>query len=246
MTIFVILLVLVLAFAFRSAIPQLKGVLGEQNTAAILSLLDRDKYHVINNVVLQSGNYTSQIDHVVVSDYGIFVIETKNYKGWIVGNENDEYWTQVIYQRKERLYNPLRQNAGHIRALESCLAEYPYLSYHSIVVFNSRAELKVNTHKNVIYTRHLVSTIRSYNEVKISEADKHHIHKKILESNKAASFNKRAHIKEIKTSIQKREHLKRSNLCPLCGSSLILREGKYGKFLGCSSYPRCKYTKKEG
>lgn len=56
------------------------------------------------------------IDHVVISKYGVFVIETKNYRGWIIGNEKSEYWTQVIYKRKERLYNPIKQNYGHIKA----------------------------------------------------------------------------------------------------------------------------------
>jgi len=54
----------------------------------------------------------------VVSNYGIFVIETKNYKGWIIGNEFDDYWTQVIFKRKEKLYNPIKQNYGHIQALK--------------------------------------------------------------------------------------------------------------------------------
>ena len=33
--------------------------------------------------------------------------------------------------------------------------------------------------------------------------------------------------------------------CPLCGSPLVLRKGKYGTFTACSNYPECKYIKKE-
>lgn len=69
------------------------GGVGEKTTSSILLFLDKSKYKVINNVVLKSGDKTSQIDHIVISDYGIFVIETKNYKGWILGSENSEYWT---------------------------------------------------------------------------------------------------------------------------------------------------------
>lgn len=58
-----------------------KGIIGEKTTSSILLFLDKSNYKVINNVVLKSGNKTSQIDHIVISDYGIFVIETKNYKG---------------------------------------------------------------------------------------------------------------------------------------------------------------------
>lgn len=81
--------------------PKIKGFLGEKVVSAILSRLNPQKYTVINDVMLNINGKTSQIDHVVVSNYGIFVIETKNYKGWILGDERSEYWTQVIYKRKE-------------------------------------------------------------------------------------------------------------------------------------------------
>jgi hypothetical protein len=81
--------------------------------------------------MLQVGNKTTQIDHIVVSNYGIFVIETKNYKGWIMGNEYDEYWRQVIYKRKEKLYNPIKQNYGHILALKGVLKNFSDLNYIS-------------------------------------------------------------------------------------------------------------------
>lgn len=59
--------------------------------------LDKEIYHRINNVTLPKNNgMTTQIDHIIVSVFGIFVIETKNYKGWIFGNEKQEKWTQVI------------------------------------------------------------------------------------------------------------------------------------------------------
>lgn len=77
----------------------------------------RTKYKVLNNITLQTDGRTTQIDHVVVSNLGLFVIETKNYKGWIIGDEYSEYWTQVIYKRKEKLYNHIRQNYGHLMAL---------------------------------------------------------------------------------------------------------------------------------
>jgi Nuclease-related domain len=78
-------------------IPKIKGYLGEKSAAFFLSKLDKTKYKVINNIMLQVRNKMTQIDHVVVSNYGIFVIETKNYKGWIIGNEFDDNWKQVIY-----------------------------------------------------------------------------------------------------------------------------------------------------
>lgn len=67
-------------------------------------------YIVINNLKLNTKGTISQIDHLVVSNYGIFVIETKNYKGWILGNEDSQNWTQVIYKYKNKFYNPVLQN----------------------------------------------------------------------------------------------------------------------------------------
>jgi len=71
--------------------PRIKGFFGEKSVSFFLSRLDETKYMVINDIMLQVGSKTTQIDHVVVSNYGVFVIETKNYKGWIIGNEFDEY-----------------------------------------------------------------------------------------------------------------------------------------------------------
>jgi len=81
---------------------RIKGKIGEKTIATVLSFLNKSQYKVINNIVLKTGGRTSQIDHLVISDFGIFVIETKNYKGWILGNEHSDYWTQVIYKRRER------------------------------------------------------------------------------------------------------------------------------------------------
>ena len=55
-----------------------------------------DEYTIFNNLLFESNGRSTQIDHIVVSPYGVFVIETKGYKGWILGGENSEYWTQVI------------------------------------------------------------------------------------------------------------------------------------------------------
>ena len=141
------IILILIWFLFK---PKIKGIIGEKTTSSILLFLDKSKYKVINNVVLKSGDKTSQIDHIVISDYGIFVIETKNYKGWILGSENSEYWTQVIYKRKEKLYNPIRQNLSHIKALKDCLYEFPDIDYKSIIVFSSKAAIKVNTSTDVI------------------------------------------------------------------------------------------------
>jgi hypothetical protein len=136
--------------------PRIKGFFGEKSVAFHLSMLDSTKYKLINNIMLGTGKKTTQIDHVVVSDYGVFVIETKNYKGWIIGNEYDNYWTQVIFKRKEKLYNPVRQNYGHIQSLKEILNEYKDINYISIVAFTTKVDLKVKAESDVVYTVNLL------------------------------------------------------------------------------------------
>jgi len=121
-----------------------KGFFGETviNVAMWLKL-EKDVYHRLNNVTLPLANGGStQIDHVIVSVYGIFVIETKNYKGWIYGSENQKQWTQSFPNgSKFKFQNPLRQNYLHIKTLADLLGlELSY--FHSMVAFIGECELK--------------------------------------------------------------------------------------------------------
>lgn len=120
-----------------------KGIVGETviNVAMWLKL-EKDVYHRLNNITLPlADGGSTQIDHVIVSRYGIFVIETKNYKGWIFGNEKQRQWTQVIMGRKYKFQNPLRQNYLHIKTL-SDLLELEMSYFHSMIAFIGECELK--------------------------------------------------------------------------------------------------------
>ncbi|MEZ7502055.1 NERD domain-containing protein [Psychrobacter sp. Arc29] len=121
-----------------------KGFLGETviNVAMWLKL-EKDVYHRLNGITLPRANGGStQIDHVIVSVHGIFVIETKNYKGWIYGSENQKQWTQVFQNgSKFKFQNPLRQNYLHIKTLADLLGlELSY--FHSMIAFIGECELK--------------------------------------------------------------------------------------------------------
>ncbi|PFC06082.1 nuclease-related domain-containing protein, partial [Bacillus cereus] len=61
---------------------------------------------------------TTQIDHIVIAETGVFVVETKNYEGWIYGNEKAARWTQGIFRKKSSFQNTFRQNYKHIKAIE--------------------------------------------------------------------------------------------------------------------------------
>jgi predicted RNA-binding Zn-ribbon protein involved in translation (DUF1610 family) len=240
--IFLILILSLLAiYSWGLYSPKIKGVIGEKSISSILYFLDKSKYKVINNIVLKKNNKTSQIDHVVISDFGIFVVETKNYKGWIIGNENSEHWIQVLFKRKQKFYNPIKQNLGHINALKNCLDQYPNIKYIPIVVFSSKSNIKVKTTNHVLNSNQLIAAIKKYDKINLTEADKEKIFEKIIESNLVDKYDKNEHVESIKQQIHNREKHIRENKCPQCGEKLVLRSGKFGKFLGCISYPRCKF-----
>jgi hypothetical protein len=90
---------------------------------------------------VQSGKLDTQIDHVLVADTGIFVIETKHYGGWILGHPDDPQWTQTLFGKKSRFQNPLRQNYGHVKVLQF-LFDLSKEYFHTVIVFIGDAKLK--------------------------------------------------------------------------------------------------------
>lgn len=99
-------------------------------------------YHLLNHLTLRWKDKTTQIDHVLVSRFGVFVIETKDYKGWIFADQSDRYWTQVLYRTKCKFQNPIRQNYSHVCAIEELLDFLPPDVILPIVVFTGDAEFK--------------------------------------------------------------------------------------------------------
>lgn len=242
--ILLIIAVILIYIILRIYSPKIKGSFGEAKVNTKLNFLGKD-YIVLNDILIKSSNgYTSQIDELVLSEYGIFVIETKNYKGWIFGNERSENWTQVIYKEKFTFRNPIKQNWSHIYALKNVLSKYSNIKYYPIIVFSGNATLKgIESSIPVIYSNKLNSTIRKLSFEKcLSIEDLNNI-QSILESAKIEEKHARKeHVKNIKQTVKEKE-IKKSNLiCPRCNSELKLRNGKNGKFYGCSNYPRCRFT----
>lgn len=238
--------VLLIVFGlYKWFIPEIRGYFGEKLVKLYLNKLDKTKYLVINNIMLQIGDKTTQIDHVVISNYGIFSIETKNYRGWIIGNEFDDYWKQIIFKRKERLRNPIKQNWGHIQALKEIFSGYPNIKYYSIVTFTPRANLKVKTTSDVIYTSQLLNTIKKYDSECITDALKEQLCSQLTSLNVNNKVNRKAHVKTIRNTLNEKKNLINKNICPKCGGQLVVRNGKYGQFKGCNNYPKCKFILKE-
>ena len=123
------------------------GSIGEYNLYRKLRFLEKQNGRFLFNLYIPKANgETTEIDIVLLHPKGIFVFESKNYKGWIFGNSNNRYWTQVLPKgkakksNKERIYNPIRQNASHIKHLSKLLDLA--IPMQSIVVFSNEATFK--------------------------------------------------------------------------------------------------------
>ena len=159
----------VLMYFFRLVMNRLKGKAGEKVVARMLGKLPKEQYIVLDDVTIPTPRGSNQIDHLIISVFGIFVLETKNYTGWIYGSESSEYWTQNIYGKKNQLFNPILQNAGHVRALRRVLKDYEPLPYMSIIAFSEKADLKVKVKDAcVIYWGQIRDVIGSYDREKLS------------------------------------------------------------------------------
>jgi hypothetical protein len=240
-TYIIIAIIVILVILSRSS--KFRGFQGEQKVKRKLNKLPDDQYIVLNDVILRTAKGSTQIDHVVVSIYGIFVIETKNYTGWISGSEYGEKWTKNMYGNKYDFYNPLRQNYAHMKALEEKLGMNEN-NFIPIVAFSDRCTLKVNTNQPVIYMSQLLSEIEGHLDYKIEADEIKDISERILALNVASQNLRVDHVETIREYVREDNRKISQGICPKCSGQLVRRGGKYGSFYGCSNYPKCRYTKK--
>jgi restriction system protein len=126
-------------------------------------------YHLLNSVTLQVEDGTTQIDHVLVLRFGVFVIETKHYKGWIFANAKSPVWTQVLFKRKYKFQNPLHQNYKHVKAVQALLDFLPAEQVRSAVVFTGSGEFRTPRPDGVFSALGLVQHLKSFTQEVISE-----------------------------------------------------------------------------
>lgn len=227
---------------------KIKGIVGENIIAKQLEKVMLEDYKVLNDILIKTKNGTTQIDHIVISPYGFLIIETKNYKGWIYGTEESDYWTQVIYKGKFKFRNPIKQNWGHICSLKEVLPEYKDVPFHSIIVIAGSAVMKTihEIRTKVIYPDMLYETILNHRGItKLKEEDVEKIYQSLKLISVDDKKGRKEHINHVKRLIEDKAMNKVYVKCPYCGSEMVRRSGKFGNFLGCSKFPKCKYTKND-
>lgn len=250
-----------------------KGRRGEKLTERELNLVKffgRDG-EVLRNVYIPKENgETSELDVIFITQKGIFVFESKNYSGWIFGDEKGQYWTAMLPSKeKNRFYNPIRQNRTHLKWLGNYVGKE--IPLFSIIVFSERCELKKVTVDSpdikVIKRDRTYAAVRSIWDEKpdvLTDEQVNSLYEKLQrltdvdEAIKAAHVNnieRRYKSKESKALIDNNAQQKKDPishqaapeiLCPRCGKPLVLRTARKGvnagnQFYGCSGFPNCRY-----
>lgn len=239
------LVIAVVVLFFKS--PVGKGIIGEFFVNTINSAaLDKSVYQSLKNVTLPTADGTTQIDHIVVSPYGIFVIETKNMKGWIFGGERQKVWTQQLFRKKNTFQNPLRQNYKHIKAFQELLG-VDDKELHSVIVFTGDCKFKTKMPENVFRSISYVRYIKSFKTVLFSESQIDEIINAIQTGRKAPGLKTHiAHVNHLRDKAASPGQASTSDpVCPKCAAPMMLRTNKKNgdRFWGCTRFPACRGTR---
>lgn len=182
-----------------------------------------------------------------MSRYQVFVLETKNYVGTIYGEESDTYWTQAVGRRERLFYNPVLQNAGHRKALLNRVGIDVHVQ--SVVVFSERARLRVNLYMEkvkVLNNRDLLNYIYRFKRNVLTEGEVKRWNEELqaLQKRKRRRWFSlwREHLQFVRSVQKAKRTASEERACPKCGAKLVLRNGQFGEFYGCSSFPVCRYS----
>ena len=231
--------------------PRFKGLLGEifvKVTAWFF--LPAKIYCRFHNVTLPTPDGTTQIDHIFISRFGIFVVETKNMKGMIVGEKTEKQWLQQIASTSFPFQNPLHQNYKHVKALETLLGIRPQF-IHSVVVFVGKSTFASAMPPEVTYRRDYIRYIKSFRRPVLSESRVKRARARIQSGRLTPSWKThQQHVQQLEkrfktcdANLETTETEQR--ICPNCGELMVLRTAKKGRnsgkqFWGCSAYPECR------
>lgn len=235
-----------LIIALVSGLLPSKGKRGERRVSTGLrSRLDATDYQIFDDITLPVKDSTTQIDHLVVSPFGVFVVETKNMSGWIFGSVDKSHWIQVIYKVRHRFQNPLSQNHKHVHAIKEQFG-LTANQVNSLVVFVGDCEFKTSIPSRVaIGVSELTNMIRQRTVRILSDQEVQQIINDIeMVRLTPGRETDRIHIQNLKRDASIKAN-RMNDHCPRCGGKLVERTNRRNgeRFLGCSNFPRCKGTR---
>ena len=243
-----------------------KGLLGEFYTYKYLKSLAGYKRYLFNLYLQKNNGEYTELDVVLLHESGIYVFESKNYSGWIFGTESQQYWTQTLPvgrgAQKNQFYNPILQNKGHLKWLQTFLDDRS-LPFYSYIVFSDRCTLKnitLTSKEHYVMNRYnLLSAVQqniAKTGVQLSQDKIDNLFEKLYPLTQIDEAEKITHIRNIRQNTQSSfsQTISATNvtpdiektICPRCGGKLVMRIATKGehqgkKFWGCSNYPKCRY-----
>jgi len=251
--------------------PGFKGWIGEVRLDRTLRKLPAQRYHLIGNLTLPTADGSTQLDHVLVSPHGVFVIETKNFGGWIFGKAHEKMWTQKFPRRSSSFQNPLRQNYKHVRTLAE-LTGVDEAALFSLVVFVGTAEFKTAMPPNVVKLSGCRAAIEAHTAQLLDEAEVARVLARIQSTRLAPGWRTHAmHVRHVKQTVEARQAPRAvappsphapvdapapevatvsapaaAEAFPRCGGKLDVLTYRSGpklgaSFQGCLRFPACSY-----
>ena len=220
---------------------RIRGWLGEKKaTFYIWLFLSSKVYRRFHGIIIPSENGTTQIDHLLVSPYGLFIVETKNKKGWIFGGGRQRKWTQSIYGNNYTFQNPVKQTFRQKKILSEFL-DLDETPIHTVIYFVGDCKFKTDLPANVIRKR-LGKYVKSFKDQVLSPEEVHRVVEALEQHMDESSLTTRDHIQSL------RKRHRSTTVCPRCGSQLVERTAKKGPsagatFLGCENFPKCRFTR---
>jgi len=225
-----------------------KGEVGERRAVRMLRRsLDEDQFTVLSDLILPAFRGTTQIDVVVISRYGLWVIEVKNFDGWLFASPTDKQWTQVLYREKNRFQNPLHQNYKHLKAIEAVTGVH-HRGMKNIVLFIGPAKFKTEQPDGVYRGfKELHRALKHETHLRFTDPDVKHIVEALLAADVANEKSAtKTHIQRLQANHKPVRLNGDAPNCPRCGSIMAVRTARKtgDKFWGCSRFPACKGTRK--
>lgn len=188
-----------------------KGNYGEFLTFKMLEEIDKESKILTNLYIPREDESYTEIDLVMIDQKGIYVFESKNYSGWIFGNESNKNWTQTFKNGyKNKFYNPIWQNAIHINALKY-VTQLPDGVFHSYILFSERCVLKkinVSSENVIVINRDRLKNVlirsRAFTEQRLTVEQVKKIYLLLKSYGLAENSIKEAHINNIRNKYNDR------------------------------------------
>ncbi len=224
--------------------------IGDMGEKVMLRMLTRqlplgghNGYRIVRNLMFETPTGTTQLDLTVVSAFGIFIVEVKNYQGWIFGGPEQPRWTQSLAGgRKFQFQNPIRQNFKHLAVLSEKTG-IPQNLIFPVVAFSNGCWFKTEMPANVMHFTDVPDYIKKFDTIVIKPEQLTEIVETFLSWDEDIdSEKKRNHVRNLKDAHAPASIHDRNVLCPVCGNRMALRRSRTDghPFWGCTKYPGCK------